>query len=142
MKQSYVLTDAARGEYHEKYRGQFIEEDARKGTWVYVPSSGRARLDRTSFVRAQKNWGCSPKLLLNIVDKNGRKIYEQSQRPNDVPGEEDKHDWWVHDGAVLLDQDNHPLHDIPGLNRTFTTALEGWRIDALRKLFPNLMLTE
>ena len=51
-------------------------------------------------------------------------------------------EYWVHEGAYLLDADNHPLRWLPEINRTFSSALEGWRLDALRKRYPWLLVQE
>ena len=142
MPELKLIRSSARGEYHETYRREFLDEDARKGKFEHEPASGSTDLDKTSFVEAQKKWGESPKTWKHFVDKNGRRVFEPKTRPKDVPGFDDEYHWWYHHGVVLLDQDNHPLREIPGLNRTLSSALEGWRIDALRKLFPKLMVTE
>lgn len=33
---------------------------------------------------------------------------------------------WMHEGQVVLDQDNHPVLDWPGVPATFSSRIEGW----------------
>ena len=97
--------------------------------------------DETSFVDYQKDWSSDPTTWDNITDEQGRRVFREPARPADLENQR-KLNWWYIDGAVLLDQDNHPLRDIPGLNRSSSTALEGWRLDALRKRFPHTVVQE
>ncbi|KAL9131174.1 MAG: hypothetical protein Q9217_000827 [Psora testacea] len=130
-----------RGEYHQTHRKRFIREDAKLGRFTCRPERGQASGDETSFLPYQKNWSSYPVTWDNITDEQGRKVFREPNRPADLerwvrPG------WWRLDDAVLLDQDNHPLRDIPGLNRAFSSALEGWRLDALRKRYPHTTIQD
>ena len=131
-----------RGEYHEGYRKQFLEEDARKGKFKHKPAEGKGPLDLTSFVPEQKNWGGAREQWRYFIDHVGRQIFSLPYRPGSYPNQYAEYGWWRLGDVVLLDQDNHPLRDIPGLNRTFSSEIEGWRIDALRKLYPQLKIGE
>ena len=147
----------ARGEYHEKFRKQFLEEDARKGDFgkcLHVrvmlahtdllanpPDRGDADGDETSYIDYQKEWGEDESTWNHVTDDRGRQLFSGGNRPNDLDCRQPT-DLWKHKGVLLIDQDNHPLRHLPSINRTFSTALEGWRLDALRKRFPYLLVQE
>ena len=96
--------------------------------------------DETSFVNYQKSWSADPTTWDGIVDEQGRRVFIDGP-PVISPQWKEAH-WWWYEGAVLLDQDNHPLRDIPGLNRAFSSELEGWHLDALRKRYPYTTIGE
>ena len=60
----------------------------------------------------------------------------KGRRPPPNPGN------WIHDGRVLLDIKNHPVKDWPGLNKTLSSAIEGWRWEALMRIYPWLIVAE
>ena len=59
-----------------------------------------------------------------------------SSRPPQEPGN------WTYQGLTLLDQDNHPVRDWPGLNMTLSSEIESWRWEALMRLYPWLSVAE
>jgi len=97
--------------------------------------------DDTSFEPAQASWGPDRADWDNIVDARGRKVLYELKPPTDLP-KPPQPTPWIHDGLVLLDQDNHPVRHIPGLNRAFSSELESFRIEALKRLFPQTIMPE
>jgi len=122
--------------YHESLRKQFIAKDARRGTPRNTPIRGLADGDETSYEPAQQDWGPESKDWDNIVDAHGNTVMGKLEPPAGFLRGLLKPGPMKHDGLILLDMDNHPVRDIPGLNRTFSTELEDWRMEALRRIFP------
>ena len=59
-----------------------------------------------------------------------------NRRPPQEPGN------WIHDGYVLLDSKNHPVKNWPGLNKTLSSEVEGWRWEAINRVYPWLTVAE
>ena len=108
---------------------------------AHPPERGDAEGDETSYIDYQKEWGEDESTWDHIVNGEGRKLFGGDQRPGSLDYEQPTN-LWKHKGVLLIDQDNHPLRYLPDINRTFSSALEGWRLDALRKRFPYLLVVE
>ena len=107
----------------------------------HTPTRGEAPDDETSFEPSQQSWGPSRSDWQNIVDSTGRKAMFElgvlgSRRPPVQPRN------WIHDGRILLDKNEHPVKEWPGLNKTLSTEIEDWRWEALMRLYPWLTQAE
>ena len=73
----------------------------------------------------------------DIVDSAGRKIFYDDERASKAnrgqkppgPG------YWIHNGKILLDRDNRPVKPWTDLNRTISSAIADWHLEALRRLY-------
>ena len=126
------------------YRGQIIEEDNGVDTYDIVPASGLHVDDITTFppsddlgmrywnIEDRKSWG-------NILDEDNNEVMYLLEPPNttiDTP----EVDFMMHHGIIMLDPDDHPILDWPGIPRLLSTAVEGGRIEAMRRVCPWLSL--
>ena len=60
----------------------------------------------------------------------------KGRRPSENPSD------WIHEGQVLIDSKNHAVKDWPGVNKTLSSAIEGWRWEALMRIYPWLTSAE
>ena len=65
-------------------------------------------------------------------DAQGRRVFLMKQRPADwnVKAE---YDLLTLNGCILLDSQNNPVLDVPGLPHTLGTDIEDWFITGLRR---------
>lgn len=116
------------------YNAQLIISD-------HIPTRGEAANDETSFEPEQQSWGPERADWHHIVNSEGVKVMFEVDKPKNFrPPHEPSN--WIHDGLVLLDSKNHPVKDWPGLNKTLSSAIESWRLEALTRMYPWLTVTE
>jgi len=106
-----------------------------------TPTSGLGEYDETSYVEPQEHWGESDEDLHKILDSQGREIMFMPERPADLRGI-DRPGNWVYGGYLLLDQYNHPVRTWPNVNRALSSELEGFRLEALTRLYPGFTTQE
>ena len=94
---------------------------------VWTPAKG---LDYTSFSYLTRGW--SRKEPRSVVDAEGRKVLLENERPADY-NIEFRYDPLRLNGCILLDHENKPVRDIPGLPFTLKTGLKGYYITGLRR---------
>ena len=93
---------------------------------VWTPDMG---VDCTSFSYLTRGWNMDP---LSVFDAEGRQVLLMNQRPADF-NIKVTYDLLKLNGCILLNADNDPVRDIPGLPLTLKLELEGWFITGLRR---------
>ena len=130
--------------YHEQFRKEFIET-AKKAEKSYSngPRRGADRLDATAncSYMGQNEWEFDRDGWNSILDQQNRQVMKLADRPDDV-AEGPEPEWWVHKGLLLLDGDNHPVNYWTCIPLTFSSELEGGRMEALRRVFPWLKIQD
>lgn len=97
----------------------------------WVSKRGFAEFDETSHMDVQRPW--SGDHLDRIVDPTGKKVMFDSDRPR-LPKPDDPGNWMTGD-KVLLDHNNNPVKAWTDLNKTLSTEIEDWRLEAIRRLY-------
>lgn len=129
--------------YHEQFRQDFIEFAAADHPYSIGPRHGVQPYDVTancSYLN-QNLWNFEPQHWDNIVDEQGNKVLLLPNRPNrssQMPQAEP----WEYNGLILLDMDDHPVIAWPNIPLTFSSELEGGRMEALRRVFPWLKVSD
>ena len=93
---------------------------------VWTPNMG---VDCTSFSYLTQGWTENPR---SVFDAKGRQVLLMNQRPADF-NIKVTYDLLKLNGCILLNSDNNPVRDVPGLPLTLETKLEGWFITGLRR---------
>lgn len=92
---------------------------------AHARNRGAGPTDITSFLASQKSWGLErkhwPDVLFQIeVNKN-------TGLPKTVPH-------WHRNGRLVIDHDNHPMRDFPGLlPATLSSEAEGWLLETFTR---------
>ena len=83
----------------------------------------------TSYSPLIQGWTEDPN---TVLDSKGRRVFEMENAPSD----------WNHDppyahltynGLIMLDYENRPVKDIPGLPLTLAEGSKGWLLEGLRR---------
>ena len=85
--------------------------------------------DRISFSPLIQGWTENPD---TVRDSQGRRVFEMEHPPRGW----DKHRQYGHltyNGLIMLDYENRPVRDIPGLPLTLARENEGWLLEGLRR---------
>ena len=121
---------------HDDYRREFILEDNLLGSYDICPDHGEAEGDITTFASAygQQHWNVDDRSTWgNIQDSIGNQVLFLLEKP--VRGNEpESSGYMMHNGLVMLDPDDNPVKDWPGIPRCFSSKVEGGRIEALRRI--------
>ncbi len=104
----------------------------------WAPRRGFADFDETSHMDIQRPW--SGDHLETIVDPAGKKVMFDLKRPR-LPKPADPGNWML-DDKVLLDHNNRPVKAWTDLNKTLSTEIEDWRLEAIRRLYWWLRMDE
>ena len=130
----------------DQYRRRIIEEDDANDTYDFEPASGLHKDDITTFppsddigmkywnVVDRKSWG-------TIQDEESNEVLYLLERPDtriDTP----EVGYMMYDGLIMLDPDDDPIFDWPGIPRLFSSAMEGARIESMRRIWPWLSLPQ
>ena len=120
----------------DHYRWQFILEDNALGSYDIPPEHGEDAHDVTSFASAygQQHWNVNVRLAWgNIRDNEGNEVLfllEKPVREVDIQAT----GYMMHNGLIMLDPDDNPVRDWPGIPRCFSSQVEGGRLEALRRI--------
>ena len=131
--------------FHSDYRPQLIQTDIESNHgYVEIPDSGLDEYDITSpcdFLH-QNMWQFDTwENLSRICDEDDNAVMVLEERPkHDIPlGDVQP---MTYNGLILLDVDNNPVYDFPGIPKALSSKLEGGRIEALRRVFPFLQVRD
>ena len=105
------------------------------------PECGEGDDNITSFGHAQMHWKSDPDTWSNIVDRNGNQVMlldEPPQRTIPTP----EVGYLIHEDLIMLDPDDNPIVDWPDIPLTFASKMKGWRMEALRRVYPWLREVE
>ena len=143
--------DQAQNEWHlaaplDNYRHHIIAEDNANDDYDHAPDHGRLRDDITTFPRSdplgQKHWNLADRSSWgNIRDAEGNEVMYLLSKP-DTDIETPEPGFMMYNEIIMLDPDDHPVMDWPGIPRCFSSNIEGGRIEALRRVFPWLPLPQ
>ena len=121
---------------HDDYRGEFILHDSRLGNYDIRPDHGDIHGDITTFASAydQQHWNVNDRSSWgNIRDSEGNQVLFLLDKP--VRSKEpESSGYMMHNGLIMLDPDDNPVKDWPGIPRCFSSKIEGGRIEALRRI--------
>ncbi|KAL9601199.1 MAG: hypothetical protein Q9219_002699 [cf. Caloplaca sp. 3 TL-2023] len=119
--------------YHHEIRGQLLQSTDEKGKYDDEPARGKDDLDRTAFKEEHKHW--------NLEDRDGRpEVLFQWDDPGDR--EEYRPELWIDNDRVVLSAENRPLMKWREIPLTISGQCEGMRLEAYRRLNPNISLNE
>ena len=121
---------------HDDYRRVFILEDNLLGSYDICPYHGEAEGDITTFASAygQQHWNVDDRSTWgNIRDSKGNQVLFLLEKPV-RENEPESSGYMMHNGLVMLDPDDNPVKDWPGIPRCFSSKVEGGRIEALRRI--------
>ncbi|KAL9639735.1 MAG: hypothetical protein Q9164_000747 [Protoblastenia rupestris] len=124
-------------DYHSNWRHEFIEMDGQNAPYVSAPAHGGDHLDITSNCTYlnQHVWKFkTPEHLALIADDDGNQVMQLGERPKSSPRPEPF--YWIHRGMIMLDQNDNAVLAWPNIPRCFSSALEGERMEALKRVFP------
>ena len=121
---------------HDDYRGQFILEDSMLGSYDICPDHGDSQGDVTTFASGygQQHWNVNDRSTWgNIQDSDGNEVLFLLDKP--IRGKEpESSGYMMYNGLIMLDPDDNPVKDWPGIPRCFSSKIEGGRIEALRRI--------
>ena len=122
---------------HDSFRQDFINMSSGDALYSQPPDRGIDPTDITSNCSflGQNQWSFDPKGLKSIFDSEGNQVMCLERRPDRYQEYPDG-PIWVHNGMVMLDQDDRPLLNYPGLPLVLSSQLEGSRMEALKRVFP------
>jgi len=128
----------------DDYRQQIISEDNARGDYDHKPDRGLHEDDVTSFplndFLGQPHWNLKDRSAwVHIKDQDANQVMYLVERP-DRDIEPPNPGFMMYNGMIMLDPDDHPIIDFPGLPRCFSSQMEGARIEALRRIYPWLSL--
>ena len=85
----------------------------------------------TSYSPFTCDWTADP---ASVRDSKGRQVHFLPTRPTDLPSDP-KCGYLMCEGLVMLDQNDRVIKAYPGAPRTLSTALPGWMIESLKRVF-------
>ena len=94
---------------------------------AWTPNEGT---DYTSFSYLTRDWTEDPRSVLDI---QGRQVLLLERPPADYVNMKVTYKPLKLYGKILLDHNNNPVRDVPGLPLTLKTDIEGWFITGLRR---------
>ncbi|KAL6713172.1 hypothetical protein ACLMJK_009293 [Lecanora helva] len=143
--------DAGQGEWRsaaplDDYRHMIIEDDNARDFYDHTPEHGQHEDDVTTFPLVDqigmKHWFFFGRDNMgNIVDAEDNQVMLLDEKPETYimqprPG------CMMYRGKIMLDPDDHPIIDWPGVPRCISSQIEGWRIEAMRRVFPWIALSQ
>lgn len=131
----------------DDYRRRIIDEDSTLGQYLHEPERGIHQDDVTTLPwndpleHKQKDWNLKDRKngWADVKDKLGYQVLYLIDRPDKKP-ETPEVGFMMYDNKIMLDPDDNPIIDWPGIPRLFSSALEGSRIEALRRIYPWLSI--
>lgn len=121
---------------HDDYRGDFILEDSMLGSYDICADHGDIQGDITTFASAygQQHWNFNDRSTWgNIQDSEGNEVLFLLEKPARSK-EPESVGYMMHNGLIMLDPDDNPVKDWPGIPRCFSSRIEGGRIESLRRI--------
>ena len=121
---------------HDDYRGEFILEDGMLGSYDIRPDHGDNKNDITSFASGygQQRWNVKDRSTWgNIQDGEGNEVLFLVEKPLRSK-EPESSGYMMHNGLIMLDPDDNPVKDWPGIPRCFSSKIEGGRLEAFRRI--------
>ena len=121
---------------HDDYREEFILQDSRLGNYDIRPDHGDLHGDITTFASAydQQHWNVNDRSSWgNIRDSEGNQVLYLLDKPV-RSREPESSGYMMHNGLIMLDPDDNPVKDWPGIPRCFSSKIEGGRIESLRRI--------
>lgn len=113
---------------HESIRMYLIRQAAEKGQYTHSRAKGYVEEDRTSFLRAQRDWGFDKREQYPPISF----VFERKDRSNPVyPGNEVPNMRWR--GLLVLDHDDKPVRRFSNIPATLSTQAEGGLLEALSR---------
>ncbi|KAL9066474.1 MAG: hypothetical protein Q9161_007537 [Pseudevernia consocians] len=100
--------------------------DEEEDQWIWTEDMGT---DYTSFSPLTQGWTND---LMSVIDFKGRHIFSMEARPADLMGKP-VYGNLLYNGLVMLDQENDPVRDIPGIPHTLDASAPGWLLEGLRR---------
>ena len=85
--------------------------------------------DYTSYSPLIHSWTTDP---TSVVDSKGRHVFSMKKPPEDWI-QNPNYSLLIYNGLVMLDHDDHPIRDIPGLPLTLETRAPPWLLEGLRR---------
>ena len=130
----------------DDYRHQIIFEDSALGPYDFPPDHGVHVDDVTTFPLDdrinQRHWHLGDRSSWgNIQDTKGNQVMYLLERPN-VDIELPSPGFMMYGNVIMLDPDDHPIINWPYIPRCFSSQVEGGRVEALRRIFPWLSLSQ
>ena len=124
---------------HDNYRNEMIHLDRMFGRYDFTPKHGVHQDDVTTFSHAygQQHWNLENRSTWgNIRDDDGNQVMYLLDQPLARETEPVCSGFMMFNGLLMLDPDDNPINDWPGLPRCFSSQLEGARMEALRRIYP------
>ena len=121
---------------HNDYREEFIMEDSMLGSYDIQPDHGDNKDDITSFASTygQQHWNLKDRSTWgNIQDSEGNQVLYLLEKPIRSK-EPESSGYMMHNGLVMLDPDDNPVKNWPGIPRCFSSKIEGGRVESLRRI--------
>ena len=121
---------------HDDYRGEFILEDSMLGSYDIRPDHGDNKDDITTFASGygQQHWNVNDRSTWgNIQDGEGNEVLFLVNKPV-RSREPESSGYMMHNGLIMLDPDDNPVKDWPGIPRCFSSKIEGGRLEAFRRI--------
>ena len=124
---------------HDEYRNEMIRLDNLLGHYDHTPKHGVHQDDITTISHAygQQHWDLENRSTWgNIRDDEGNQVMYLLDPPLARTTEPVCSGFMMFNGLLMLDPDDNPINDWPGLPRCFSSQLEGARMEALRRIYP------
>lgn len=83
----------------------------------------------TSYSPLTRGWTDDP---TSVVDSKGRQVFSMKKPPEGWI-QNPKYGLLIYNGLVMLDHDDLPVRDIPGLPLTLETHASAWLLEGLRR---------
>ncbi|KAL2036934.1 hypothetical protein N7G274_010359 [Stereocaulon virgatum] len=123
---------------HDEYRNEMIRLDNLLGRYDHTPKHGVHQDDITTISHAygQQHWNLEDRSSWgNIRDDEGNQVMYLLDQPLVRNTEPVCSGFMTFNGLLMLDPDDNPINDWPGLPRCFSSQLEGARMEALRRIY-------
>ncbi|KAL8703652.1 MAG: hypothetical protein Q9201_003164 [Fulgogasparrea decipioides] len=121
--------------FHEDIREHLLGFADNFGEYEEEPARGAHALDRTSYHADQEKWRFKPRDARTDILFTWHDLYSR-----DVSGYEPP--VWFAGGYIVLSHDRLPVKKWIELPCTISGQCEGWRIEAWRRLQPNLTMND
>ncbi|KAL8713728.1 MAG: hypothetical protein Q9220_002254 [cf. Caloplaca sp. 1 TL-2023] len=119
--------------YHEELRARLLRTTRLEGSYDEKPTQGFHRLDRTSYLPAQKSWKFQNRSERpDVLFVWNRQFVYHGYQPES----------WFDEGRIVLSQENRPIKMWNELPATISAQCEGLRMEAWRRINPNITMND